>query len=419
MPHLACGDGLGGHRGKLGLQDLLTLLTVGMGTPSRGETAPQRFFVPDVGRDVATRRDDVVGQQAQPRVTHRRLDDAGLAGDFRLPAQRTQLAPQFGGQVGQASEIGGHRLQLAQGFFLALAVLEDTGGFLHKGAPVLRTGVQYRVQLALTDDDVQLTADSGVAHELLDVQQPTRAPVDRVFALATAEHQATDRHLAVVDGQGAVGVVDGEQNLGTAQWWARRCAGEDDVRHRPATQCLRTLLAEYPCHRVDDVALTGAVRPHNAGDAGFEVQGRRTRERLETPQGEALEMHLSPELSEWTRAAGTDGRSDTNDTARQAPDSTNGALAARRDVPHKEKRPLTPATDSGGSGQRGLCFKRAKFVRDINAFKCIVKSTGTRELIFQFCYTCTKSAYLIRQTNIVARADVAKKGLRHDGGPPR
>ncbi len=419
MPDLARGDGLGGHRGKLDLQDLLTLLAVGMGTPGRGEADPQRFFIPDIGGDVTARSDDVVGQQAQPRVTHRRLDDAGLAGDLRLPAQRTQLAPQFGGQVGQAGEIGGHRLQLAQGLFLALAVLEDTCGLLHKGAPVLGAGVQYRVQLALTDDDVQLTADSGVTHELLDVQQPACTTVDRVFTLAAAEHQATDRHLAVVDGQGTVGVVDGEQDLGAAQRRARRCAGEDDIRHRPATQCLGTLLAEYPCHRVDDVALTGAVRPDNAGDAGFEVQGRRTRERLETPQGEALEMHLSPKLSEWTRAAGTDGRSDTNDTARRAPDSAHEAPAARRDVPHKEKRPLTPATDSGGSGQRGLCFKRAKFVRDINAFKCIAKSTRTRELIFQFCYTCTKSAYLIRQTNIVARADVAEKGLRHDGGPPR
>ncbi len=173
MPDFARGRLARSYGGQLRLQCLLALLTVGMGTSGRGESDSQHLLVPDVGSDIATSCDDLVGEQAQPGVSQRRLDDTGLAGDLRLSAQRTQLAAQLRGQVGEAGEIGRHGLELAQRLFFALTVFENTGRLLDKGAAVLRAGVQDRVQLPLADDDMKLTADSGVTHELLDVEQPT------------------------------------------------------------------------------------------------------------------------------------------------------------------------------------------------------------------------------------------------------
>jgi hypothetical protein len=64
---------------------------------------------------------------------------------------------------------------------------------------------------------VHLAADTGVREQLLDVEQPARVAVDLVLALAGAEHPAGDGDLGVLDRQRAVGVVDGERDLGPAQ----------------------------------------------------------------------------------------------------------------------------------------------------------------------------------------------------------
>ena len=161
-----------------------------------------------------------------------------------------------------------------------------------KRAALLRARVQDGVQLALPDDDVHLTADAGVGEQLLDVEQAAGAAVDRVVRAARAEHGPRDRHLGVVDRQGAVGVVDGEADLGTAERRAAGGAGEDDVLHLAAAQALGALLAHHPAERVDDVGLPRPVRPDHAGDAGLEAQGRRGRERLEASQGQGLQVHV-------------------------------------------------------------------------------------------------------------------------------
>ena len=60
-------------------------------------------------------------------------------------------------------------------------------------------------------------------------------------------------------GQRAVGVVDGQHDLGAAQRGAAGGAGEDDVLHLAAAQRLGALLAHHPGQRVDDVGLARAV----------------------------------------------------------------------------------------------------------------------------------------------------------------
>ena len=162
-------------------------------------------------------RDEVVGEQARPGVAEVGLHDLGAAGDLGLAPERLELAADLGGEVGEPGEVRLHRVELAQRLLLALAVLEDAGGLLDEGAALLGARVQDGVELALADDDVHLPADPGVGEQLLDVEQPAGAAVDRVLGAARAEHRAADRHLGVVDGQGAVGVVDREADLGAAE----------------------------------------------------------------------------------------------------------------------------------------------------------------------------------------------------------
>ena len=122
-------------------------------------------------------------------------------------------------------------------------------------------GVDDLVELALPDDDVHLPAEAGVGQQFLDVQQPAMVAVDRVLALPGPEQQAADRHLGVVDRQGAVAVVDGQRDLGAAEGGAAGGAGEDDVLHLAAAQRLGPLLAHDPGEGVHDVGLARPVGP--------------------------------------------------------------------------------------------------------------------------------------------------------------
>jgi hypothetical protein len=236
----------------------------------------------------------VVGEQPQPGVAQVGLDAGCPAGDLGLPAERLELAAELGGEVGQPVEVGLHRIELANRLLFAFAVLENARGLLDEGPAILRLGVQHGVEPALTHDDVHLAADAGVAEQLLDVQQAARAAVDLVFALAGAEHPAGDRDLGVVDGQGAVAIVDGQGHLGAAQRGTPGRTGEDDVLHLAAAQGLGALLTEHPGDGVDDVGLAGAVGAHHAGDTRLQPQRRSGGEGLETLDRQALEVHESP-----------------------------------------------------------------------------------------------------------------------------
>jgi len=163
-------------------------------------------------------------------------------------------------------------VQLAQRLLLALAVLEDAGGFLDESAARLRAGVQDVVELALADDDVHLAAETGVGQQLLHVEQPAVVAVDRVLALPGPEHQPANRHLGILDRQRAVGVVDGEGDLGAAKRRAGRGAGDDDVLLLAAAERLGALLAHDPGQGVHDVGLAGPVRADYASDPRLKPQ---------------------------------------------------------------------------------------------------------------------------------------------------
>ena len=234
----------------------------------------------------------VVGGQPKPGVTQIGLNGLRAPRHFGLTAQRLELSAQFGGQVGQSGKVGGGGVQLAERLLLALAMFEDAGGFLDECTPILRAGLEDLRESALPHDHVHLAADTGVTEQFLNVHQAAATAVDLVLAGAVPEHPSGDRHLGVVDRQHAVGVVDGEGDLGTAEWGARGGAGEDDVFHLAAAQGLGALLAHDPGQGVDDIGFTGSVGSDHAGDTRLEAQSRRRCEGLEALERQTLEVHV-------------------------------------------------------------------------------------------------------------------------------
>ena len=196
---------------------------------------------------------EVVGQQPQPGVAQVRLDRRGPAGDRCLPAQRAETAAQFAGEVHQPGQVDLHGLQLAEGLLLAPPVLEYPRGLLDERTARLGPGVQHLVELALADDHVHFPAQARVGEQFGDIEEPALVPVDGVLALAGPEEQSADGHFCVVDRERAIGVVDGEGDLGPAERRPGGGAGEDDVVHLAAAQALGALLAHDPGERVHDV----------------------------------------------------------------------------------------------------------------------------------------------------------------------
>ena len=176
----------------------------------------------------------IISQQSRLRVAYLGLNDNGLACHFRLPAQRLELPSDFVDQVRQPVEVCFARLELADGFLLAFAMLEYARGFFDEATTTLRRRLQDRIELSLAHDDVHLSPDAGVTEQLVDIQQSCHVAVDGVLGSTVAEHRPRNRYLGIVDGQGTVRVVNREYDLGATERGATGGAGEDDVLHLSA-----------------------------------------------------------------------------------------------------------------------------------------------------------------------------------------
>src|SRR5215475_2711191 len=319
--------------------------------------------------------------------------------------------------------------------------------------------------MALAHDDMHLPAQAGVGEQLGDVEQAALVAVDEVLALARAEQQPADRDLGVVDRERAVGVVDGQRDLGPPQRRPRGGAGEDDVLHLAATQGLDPLLAHDPGEGVDDVRLARPVRADHAGDARLEPQGRGRGEGLEPAQGESLQVHLlalllvgpapvrhavagarcGPILTTLPRSGGLPvphAPLGSNELATRAGPAvsragklgrlgrwlTSSPLASlgpgRRMNPTAGnavgRRYATSPSDvtcvRDVSGERGFAFAAGsdEFVADAGG-KHVVRFLQPGELGLQFLHTLLEAAHF-RQHAGIRPADVAEYSLRHCSG---
>ncbi len=184
-------------------------------------------------------------------------------------------------QVLEAGDIGLCVAQSPFGLLLALTELQYPGGFFDDGSAIFGTSIQYRVELTLRDDDVLVMPHATVGEQFLYVEQSTGGAVDRVLTIAVAKQSAGDCDLAEIDWQRSGGVVDSQRHLGATECCALLGASEDHVVHLLRSHGGWRLRAEHPGHCVDNVGLAAAVGSDHDGDAGFEIECRRVRERLE------------------------------------------------------------------------------------------------------------------------------------------
>ena len=82
---------------------------------------------------------------------------------------------------------------------------------------------------------------------------------------------------------------------------ATRRPGENDVLHLAAAEDFGALLPHHPTERVHDVGLAGTIGADDTGDAGLEVERGSRGERLESAQGQALQIQLRPFDRDLTR----------------------------------------------------------------------------------------------------------------------
>ena len=104
--------------------------------------------------------DQIVGSETESGVAKICLHGLRTSRHLCLPAERFELAPQFGGEIGQPRQVGLHRIEFAYRLLLALPMLEDTRSFLDEGTSILRTRFEDGCEPPLPDDDVHLTTDA-------------------------------------------------------------------------------------------------------------------------------------------------------------------------------------------------------------------------------------------------------------------
>ena len=225
-------------------------------------------------------------------------------GHLGLLAERLQLTLELGEHVLEPEHVLVEPGQLAFGAFLALAVLGDPCRLLDVGAPVLRAGGQHFLELALPDHGVERTPDPGLRKQLLHVEEPDDLAADPVLALARAEDRAADLDLGHRDRDEPRRVVDHELDLGHPERGPLRAAGEDHVGHLTAAERSRSLLAEHPADRIDEVRLARAVGPNDDRDARSELEDGLVGERLEASDVQGAEEHRRSMLTVAFRPAG-------------------------------------------------------------------------------------------------------------------
>ncbi len=208
-----------------------------------------------------------------------------------LSLERSELPTHLAKQILHTQQAGLGGVETTLGALFAASELQHAGGFLDDRPPLLRPGVQHRVDLALAHDHVLLATDARVAEHFLNVEQATGDTVDRVLALASAEQDASHGDLRELDWQQPRGVVDGERHLGPTERRPLGRAREDHVVHLLTAHRTGGLGAQHPGDGVDHVRLAGAVGSDHHRDPRLKLEGGRVGERFESFEGQRLQEH--------------------------------------------------------------------------------------------------------------------------------
>ena len=172
-------------------------------------------------------------------------------------------------------------------FFCALE-LRDAGGFLENHPAIFRFAGKNLRDVALRQNAVARAPDARAHEQLLDVLEPARRAVQKIFAVAVAENPARERDFVVgdLDARRAqifpAHAAERERHFAHAHRFAAVGAVENHIGHFAAAQRLGRLLAEHPADGIGDVGFAAAVGADDGGDTGLKVQRGLVREGLKT-----------------------------------------------------------------------------------------------------------------------------------------
>ena len=203
-------------------------------------------------------------------------------GGRRLQRQRPQALPHLGLHVACALDLDPDPVQLQLGPVLPPLELAQARCLLDELAPLLRLRREHRLDLALADDRVHRAPEPDVGEQLDEIGAAHLRPIDEVLALATSVQSPGDRDLGEVElTEVAALVVEDELDLTALGRGTALGAVEEDIVGLLRAQLGRRQRAGRPDDRVGDVRLARAVRSHDDGDPGLELQLQRVGKRLE------------------------------------------------------------------------------------------------------------------------------------------
>ena len=172
------------------------------------------------------------------------------------------------------------------------------------------TAVLGTTAAALTNDGVHRRPEADVRQQLDEIGAAHRRPVHEVLPFRPTNEAASDRDLAEVEVRPSVVlVVEDELDLTVVGGLAVASTGEEDVVRLLGAELGRRQRARGPDDRVCDIGLARAVGADDDGDARFERDLERFRERLEAADAERAQVHQSRILktpTDGTRAGETE-----------------------------------------------------------------------------------------------------------------
>ena len=232
--------------------------------------------------------------QLSPELTFLSLELLVLLRRLGLAMQVRQLTLQFLAQIGQAREVFLGATNTVFGFAAAVLVTGNTGGFFNEQAQFFGLGFDQARNHALLDDGIAARPKTRAHENVGNVTTTALGAVKEVLVLRFAGHLAANGYLVVAGVfalQGAIAVVEYQLDGRLAHGLARVGAVENDIGHRLAAQVLGRTFAHDPTHRIDDIGLATAVRPHHRSHVGREIDGSRVHKGFEAGQLDAFESH--------------------------------------------------------------------------------------------------------------------------------
>ncbi len=206
--------------------------------------------------------------------------------------QPLQARGDFAEEVAHPLQVALRLIQLGGRFLPPGTVNCDTGGFLKEGAPLLGLEGEGHIHQPLADDGVGALGQTAFGQEVHQVPQADAVAVEQVLTFAGAVGAPPEGHFGEIQGEPAIAVIQGEEDLGHSCAGPTAAAGENHVLGGLAAQEAQALLAQGPADGVGDVGFAGPVGADNGRDAGREDKLRPVGEGFIALKFQTLEAHL-------------------------------------------------------------------------------------------------------------------------------